>query len=92
MSLLPNRNVTWPQLCSCGCGADVPQYLEVVVPAARLAEVATVLEPHFSVADLLTMSDEELIPIVLTLEKELFGKARFLYCYPLATYCIHGNL
>ena len=79
-------------LCNCGCGADVAQYLEAVVPAERLAEVATLIEPLFSVADLFSMGDEQNLQIVIMLEKKLVCKARILYRYLQAARCIHGNL
>ena len=79
-------------LCSCGCGADVAQYLEAVVPAWRVAEVATLVEPIFSVADLFSMADEQYLQIVIMLEEKLTYKARFLYRYLQAARCIHGNL
>ena len=78
-------------LCSCGWGADVAQYLEAVVPAERVAEVAALVEPFFTVADLFSMGDEQCLQIVIMLEKRLTCKARFLYRYLQAARSIHGN-
>ena len=79
-------------MCSCGWGADVAQYLEAVVPAERVAEVAALVEPFFTVADLFSTGDEQCLQIVIMLEKMLTCKARFLYRYLQAARSIHGNL
>ena len=63
-------------LCSCGCGAYVAQHLEVVVPAQRVEEVATLIEPFFSVDDLFSMAEEDYFQILIMPEKKLTCKAR----------------
>ena len=55
-------------------------YLERVVPAERVAEVAHVLDAY-TVEDLLALSDEEILQIVMPLKNNLSFELRFLYRY-----------
>ena len=58
--------------------ADVTQYFEAVVPAGRLAEVATVIGQYFTIPDLLAMDDEDMLQIAFAVKKSLTFEGRFL--------------
>ena len=65
-------------------------YLERVVPAERVAEVAAVLDAY-TVEDLLALSDEDILQIVMPLEKNLSFEMRFLYRYLQAAGRLHSK-
>lgn len=67
----------------------VAEYLRDFVPTEYLPEVVSVLKPHFTVYDLVGMSDEDLLQIVIMLEGRLTFKMRFLFRYLQAASLIH---
>ena len=69
---------------------DVEEYLERVVPANRVTEVAELLK-SFQVEDLLAMTDGDILQLVTLMERKLTPafEARFLYRYLRAAPRIH---
>ena len=59
---------------------DLVEYLEPMVPAYRVAEVAQLLE-SYKVEDLLAMQEEDILEHVNLLQNEMTFEARFLYRY-----------
>ena len=59
---------------------DLVEYLEPVVPAYRVAEVAKLLE-SYKVEDLLAMHEEDILEHVNLLQNKMKFEARFLYRY-----------
>ena len=59
---------------------DIVEFLEPVVPAYRVAEVAKLLE-SYKVEDLLAMCTEEILEHVNVLQNKMTFEARFLYRY-----------
>ena len=70
---------------------DVEEYLGRVVPADRVAEVADVLDAY-TVEDLLALSDEDILQIVLPLKENLSFELRFLYRYLQAAGQLHSKI
>ena len=70
--------------------ADVTQYFEAVVPAGRLAEVASVIGQYFTVPDLLSMDDEDMMKIAFALKTTLTFEGRFLCRYLKSAQQMHG--
>ena len=66
-------------------------YLERVVPAERVAEVVHVLDAY-TVEDLLALSDEDILQIVMPLKKYLSFELRFLYRYLQAAGQLHSKV
>ena len=72
---------------------DLVEYLEPVVPAYRVAEVAQLLE-SYKVEDLLAMHEEDILEHVNLLQNKMTFEARFLYRYLQAAgiyYCTYLN-
>ena len=67
---------------------DVEEYLERVVPANRVTEVAGLLK-SFQVEDLLAMTDGDILQLVILMEEKLTFEARFLHRYLRAAPRIH---
>ena len=67
---------------------DVEEYLERVVPANRVTEVAGLLK-SFQVEDLLAMTDGDILQLVILVEQKLTFEARYLYRYLRAAPRIH---
>lgn len=67
------------------------EYLERVVPVERVAEVADVLDAY-TVEDLLALSDEDILQIVMPLKENLSFELRFLYRYLQAAGQLHSKV
>ena len=71
--------------------SDIGEYLGDFVPAERLLEVVSLLERQFTVFDLVAMCDEDILQIVIMLEKKLSFKKKYLFRYLQAAQYIHSE-